>query len=131
MDTNRNGEIAEQIVATNLLELGFNVSKPVLEDRYDLIADIEGDLVKVQVKRGYKDGSRDDTFRANLQRQIRRATGDNRDEEYSDEDVDAFALYDQYSDSVYWLWKKDAPKTELRRKYSSIEKCELEKQLVS
>jgi hypothetical protein len=128
MGTNRNGEIAEQIVASTLLKLGFNASEPVLEDRYDLIADIGGDLVKVQVKKGYKDGSRENTFRANLENQIQSEDGFTK---YSDENVDAFALYDSSCESVYWLWKDEAPETELRRKYSKMKKFQAKKRLTS
>ena len=51
MSTKLKGDIAEQAAILRLLEQGFGVSKPV-GDRlpYDLIADINGSLAKLQVK---------------------------------------------------------------------------------
>jgi len=51
MSTKLKGDIAEQASILRLLELGWAVSKPI-GDRlpYDLIADIGGSLVKLQVK---------------------------------------------------------------------------------
>lgn len=51
MNTKLKGDIAEQAAIFRLLNLGFGVSKPV-GDRlpYDLIVDISGKLVKIQVK---------------------------------------------------------------------------------
>ncbi len=58
MDTKLKGDIAEQASILKLLNLGFGVSKPV-GDRlpYDLIADINGVLVKIQVKHAWYDKS--------------------------------------------------------------------------
>ena len=51
MGTKLKGDIAEQAAILKMLELGWGVAKPV-GDRlpYDLIADINGKLVKFQVK---------------------------------------------------------------------------------
>ena len=51
MDTKLKGDIAEQVAALRLLELGWGVSKPI-GDRlpYDLIANVNGVLIKLQVK---------------------------------------------------------------------------------
>ena len=51
MSTKLKGDIAEQAAILRLLELGWGVSKP-FGDRlpYDLITDINGRLVKLQVK---------------------------------------------------------------------------------
>ena len=51
MSTKLKGDIAEQATILKLLELGWGVSKPV-GDRlpYDLIADVGGSLIRLQVK---------------------------------------------------------------------------------
>jgi hypothetical protein len=51
MSTKLKGDIAEQAAILRLLELGWGVAKP-LGDRlpYDLIADINGTLIKLQIK---------------------------------------------------------------------------------
>jgi len=56
MSTKLKGDIAEQAAILKLLELGWGVSKPI-GDRmpYDLIVDILGKLVKVQVKGAWFD----------------------------------------------------------------------------
>lgn len=51
MNTKLKGDIAEQVAILKLLEKGWGVSKPI-GDRlpYDLITDINGKLIKLQVK---------------------------------------------------------------------------------
>lgn len=51
MSTKLKGDIAEQAAVLRLLELGWGVSKPI-GDRlpYDLIADVDGKLIRLQVK---------------------------------------------------------------------------------
>jgi len=51
MSTKLKGDIAEQAAILKILELGWGVAKPV-GDRlpYDLIADINGKLAKLQIK---------------------------------------------------------------------------------
>ena len=51
MDTNFKGKITELKVLTYITELGYSVSIPFGDkDRYDQIWDINGKLIKVQVK---------------------------------------------------------------------------------
>jgi hypothetical protein len=51
MNTKLKGDIAEQAAILRLLECGWGVAKPI-GDRlsYDIIADVDGQLVKLQVK---------------------------------------------------------------------------------
>ncbi len=51
MSTKLKGDVAEQAVILKLLKLGLGVSKPI-GDRlpYDLVVDIKGKLLKLQVK---------------------------------------------------------------------------------
>ncbi len=56
MMTKAKGDIAEQATILKLLQLGWGVSKPI-GDRmpYDLIADVLGKLVKLQIKCAWYD----------------------------------------------------------------------------
>ena len=58
MDTKNKGDIAEQSVVLASLKLGWGILKPV-GDRlpYDLVLDVSGKLVKVQVKYAWLDKS--------------------------------------------------------------------------
>lgn len=58
MDTKLKGDIAEQAVVLHALKRGWGVLKPV-GDRlpYDLVFDIEGTLIKIQVKYAWFDES--------------------------------------------------------------------------
>ena len=51
MDTNLKGSITEMKIMTHFLELGYNVSRPLLQSsKYDCIIDINGKLYKIQIK---------------------------------------------------------------------------------
>jgi hypothetical protein len=51
LSTHFQGKITELQVANAFLELGFQVSQPLVSDsRYDFIVDINGKLLKIQVK---------------------------------------------------------------------------------
>ncbi len=58
MSTKLKGDIAEQAAILRLLELGWGVAKP-LGDRlpYDLIVDINGKLIRLQVKSAWFNAS--------------------------------------------------------------------------
>ncbi|PWK26338.1 PD-(D/E)XK nuclease superfamily protein [Arcicella aurantiaca] len=59
MDTKLKGDIAEQAVILHALKQGWNVLKP-LGDRlpYDMVFDIDGKFIKIQVKGAWFDESR-------------------------------------------------------------------------
>ena len=50
MNTIQKGAITEQKCILKCLEMGLNVSQPVLPARYDLIIEINNKLIRVQVK---------------------------------------------------------------------------------
>lgn len=68
MSTKLKGDIAEQSAIVKILELGWGVAKPV-GDRmpYDLIADVAGTLVRLQVKCAWFN-SKDKCFIADVRR---------------------------------------------------------------
>jgi len=57
MDTKLKADISEQAVILRLLELGMNVLRPI-GDRlaYDLVTEINGRFIKIQVKRAWRRG---------------------------------------------------------------------------
>lgn len=60
LNTHFQGKITELQVANAFLELGFQVCQPLVSDsRYDFIVDINGRLLKIQVKTSHlaEDGS--------------------------------------------------------------------------
>jgi len=56
MDTNQVGDVAEQAVVLRAMELGWRVCLPVgNSSSYDLIIDVDGRLVRIQVKSAWSD----------------------------------------------------------------------------
>ncbi len=92
MITKQKGDIAEQASILRLLELGWGVSKPI-GDRlpYDLIADVNGTLIKLQVKSAWF-SSKDQNFCIDVRR-----TKTNRRQMlrslYTDQDFDFALIY--------------------------------------
>ncbi|WP_246987606.1 group I intron-associated PD-(D/E)XK endonuclease [Halorientalis marina] len=119
LSANRAGAVAENIVSTRLIQAGYNVAEPRIPCQYDLIVDIDGNLTKTQVKRGFED-SREETLRVNMMGSVHKGQTKYESVKYDSEQVDAFAIYDPINDLVYWLWFDEAPATELRRKYNSL-----------
>ena len=50
LTTDQKGAIAEAAIAHAALELGIGVAKPLGDERYDLIFDLGGDVIRVQRK---------------------------------------------------------------------------------
>ncbi|WP_430504596.1 group I intron-associated PD-(D/E)XK endonuclease [Haloparvum sp. PAK95] len=119
VSANRAGQIAEHIVSITLIRQGYNVAVPEIPCHYDQIVDIDGELTRVQVKKGFDD-SRENTIRANLMGSIHKGGTEYESVKYSKEDIDAFAIYDPAIDDVYWFWFDEAPSTELRRKRNTL-----------
>ncbi len=102
MDTKLKADIAEAAVITALLKRGFKVLKPI-GDRlpYDLALDVNGKLLKVQVKSAwYYNGSytvnsrRTKTNRRRMRRRMLRSR-------YDDKDFDFAILYIDRIDTFY------------------------------
>ena len=89
MDTNFKGKITELKVLTYITELGYSVSIPFgNKDRYDQIWDINGKLIKVQVKTAH--------WKTLEQKAIIfkcKSTSNGKDHKYTKNDIDFFATY--------------------------------------
>ncbi|ACV12071.1 hypothetical protein Huta_1902 [Halorhabdus utahensis DSM 12940] len=84
------GELAEFEVAADLVEQGCRVSYTHGEYKYDLVADSEDDLHRVQVKKANQDGDKPWKYRLFTDR-------------YEDGDVDLFAGYVFEEDAVFYV----------------------------
>ncbi len=92
MDTKLKGDIAEQAVILEALKKGWDVSVPI-GDRlpYDLVLDVEGTLLKIQVKSAWFDSIKQNYVvdnrrtKTNRRKMVR--------EEYDDSDFDFAILY--------------------------------------
>lgn len=100
METKHKGDIAEQSVALKALKLGFEVLKP-LGDRlpYDLVFDINGKLIKIQVKSAWFDKNKKNFVvdsrrtKTNRQKMIR--------QRYSKDDFDYAIIFIDELDVFY------------------------------
>jgi len=117
VDSDIRGKASEARARAYLLEQGYVTSTPDADCKYDLVVDYQADLLKVQVKRGFADGSREDTLRVNMYDQNPQGVSN---DSYEADDVDAFIVHDPVNNELYWLWYDEAPSSELRRKYGSL-----------
>lgn len=100
------GKITELLVAQAFLELGYQVSQPLVSDsRYDLIIDIDGTLLRIQVKTSTVDPEDESYFEfvtrsshTNTQRTINRP--------YTSDEIDCFATI--YNGECYIVPVKEA-----------------------
>jgi len=97
-------------IAAELLEKGYEVSKPISDDcRYDLVLDKGERLEKVQVKKSrWKNGS----IEFNTASVHFNTEGSER-RDYEG-DIDCFMVYSPETGQVYRVNIEDAPSTEMR-----------------
>ena len=88
------GELAEFEVAADLVEQGCLVSYTHGEYKYDLVADCEDHLHRVQVKKANQDGDKPWKYRLFTDR-------------YEDGDVDLFAGYVFEEDAVFYVSEEE------------------------
>ena len=89
--TNQKGLITEMQVMLKFIELGYNVSQPLNTDsRYDCIVDVNGNLLKIQIKTAHlhqhtKDAINIKCHSTTTTQNHRKQTG------YTKKDIDYFA----------------------------------------
>jgi len=88
------GSIAELIVASHLMEEGWNMLLPVGENnRYDLVGEKDGKFIRIQVKYVTpKNGVLEVNCRSSNNWSVLH---------YSEKDIDVLAVYDSVNKSVY------------------------------
>jgi hypothetical protein len=99
LTTDQKGAIAETAVAHAAIELGAGVSRPIGDERYDLIFDLRPRLIRVQCKWAMRHG---DVIVVRCYGSRRTAEGLLRSF-YSADEIDAFAAYCRELDICYLL----------------------------
>lgn len=127
----QNGRASELDIQRILTEIGFIVCEPVRECAYDIAVEVNGDLRKVQIKRGFACQDRNDTLRINLYRNGRSHEGEKRP--YESHEVDAFIIHNPIpeEDEYYWLWFDETPEMEMKRKFDTLRDHKLEEKLTT
>ena len=113
-DTHERGAISEMVVMTEFTKLGYAVSRPITEERYDIIVELRDEgLSKVQIKRAYP-VERDDIVSGVAIAVDLRAGMEHKG--YAKGDIDYFAIHDPKNEDVYWLSIEEAPDSGATRK---------------
>jgi hypothetical protein len=99
LTTDQKGAIAEAAIALAAVELGIGVSRPLVDERYDLIFDLGSRLVRVQCKWAIRRG---DVIAVPC-RSCRRGPEGFIRRTYRAEDVDAIAAYCAELGHCYYL----------------------------
>ena len=108
LTTDQKGAIAETAIAHAAIKLGYDVYKPLNEGtRYDLILDVEGELIRVQCKWAPRHG---DVIAVRCCSSRRSATGIIK-RVYTPDEIDAFAAYCAELDRCYFLPIEHFPHT--------------------
>jgi hypothetical protein len=114
LTTDQKGAIAEAAIALAAIKLGIGVSRPLGDERYDLIFDLGPEFVRVQCKWAPRCGG--DVIAVPC-RSCRRGPGGFIRRRYSAEEVDAIAAYCPELDRCYFLrldWFEDPSFIQLR-----------------
>lgn len=91
LTTQQKGITTEIYVAAYLLSLGYNVSQPFCQDsKYDLIVDVNGKMLRLQVKTSRETGNNSIEFNC---RSTTTNSKSNKSRRYSSNEVDYFATY--------------------------------------
>lgn len=94
------GDKREVAVASALMSHDVPVSFPLSDNlRYDLVADVDGDLKKVQVNTARTRQNDQNSILCRLDRGYH----DGEKVAYSEDEVDVFVLYHRETGDLYWL----------------------------
>ena len=118
MNTIQKGVIAEQKVILRAIELGYKVSKPLCDTRYDLILDDGKSLKRVQVKYGDGDPrSSEGSIVVGLRCRSYEKNRNDRTSTYSTSDVDDIMVYIPKKDVVVRLPQEAIGKTAVHLRF--------------
>lgn len=126
----QNGKATELEIQRILIEKGLIVSEPVRDCAYDLVVEVEGELIKTQIKRGYPSQSREGVLRVNLYRKSL-INGINK-RPYKESEIDAFIIHNpslEGEESIYWIWFEEAPDYEMKRTFDSLQEHQLTEEI--
>jgi PD-(D/E)XK nuclease superfamily protein len=109
LTTNQKGLLAEATVIRECVKLGVGVARPLDDERYDLILDLRPRLLRVQCKWATQ---YDDVMVVRLY-SSRRGPNGSINRAYGADEVDAFAVYCQGTDTCYFLGPEFAGSTQV------------------
>ena len=128
------GDISESVVSSELLRRGYVVSRPLATCSYDLVAEIDGELKKIQVKSAFAKensyGSK--AYYANLTKTGRtydNGEKSNKSEYYTSDEVDIFAIYVLDCNEVFIFSFDEAPNSGIKRVVDSWYKNHIDQKL--
>jgi hypothetical protein len=101
MNTDLKGELCENIAIVHLMKMGFVVSKTINKCRYDLLVDVDGRILKMQVKKA--------TIKENYI-EFRTASVSTKNKirkQYTNKEIDYFIIVDSDNDIVYIMHVDD------------------------
>jgi len=102
MNTQLRGDLTEIEVTKKFMEKGIKVSDTVTDNyKYDVVADIGGNLYRVQIKTAYEKKSSENSIQAYLKNHSYNNQGKKKERTYSEDDVDLFAIYYPKNENVY------------------------------
>jgi len=105
MNTKNMGDVAEQVVALDLLKRGYVISKPIGDNApYDLIVDRNGKLERIQIKgRTPKSGKLHIELYSMLYNTTSGSNNRTKQVLYNTNDVDWYAIVDNSTLRCYYL----------------------------
>lgn len=103
LSTQLKGRITELEVANAFLRLGHTISQPLVDDRYDFIADINGKFITIQVKTSHlsTDGGYIEFKTCNTHTNTKGTSNRN----YKEDNIDYFATF--YNGQCYLIKVED------------------------
>lgn len=116
MNLRDRGTHSEFIVSSRLMELGYAVSIPTTEERYDLVVDVGNEFVSVQVKRMRRDERNAIIF--DCKSSYNGITGG---ETYTSDEIDGFVAHNPENDNLYWVDVDEAPNTAMSLRESEYD----------
>jgi hypothetical protein len=108
MNTDLKGELCEGIAAIHLMKMNFIVSKPLNKCRYDLLADINNHIYRIQVKKG---SVKEDYIKFNTASVNNK---NNKTVQYTDKEIDYFIVVVLETEEVYMIHVNDYSNSQQR-----------------
>jgi hypothetical protein len=92
------GDVSEKVFEAEMTKRGIKLSKPTnYMCEYDYVADIDGQLYKIQVKTGTEKRG------TIIFRTVRQTVNRNSIKRREYEDIDAFVVRNKHNDGLYWI----------------------------
>lgn len=102
--THQKGEIAQLKIQIRAAEKGVLVSRPTTEARYDIVLDIDGKLIRAQIKYSDHKPSKSAGSKGCIEVRLSRETrGNGKQRTYSKDEVDVILVYLPRVDKIVWL----------------------------